>query len=87
MAKPFSTSPHDPVKSAELFNVVQFFRGSGGHEYLARNIPAQAAVDLLFDRKNTVGARSGFVERIIITDAFDAVCAEWRYGFGVSFPS
>jgi hypothetical protein len=59
MANPFSTSPHDPVKSAELFNVVQFFRGSGGHEYLARNIPAEAAVDLLFDRQNTVGARFG----------------------------
>jgi hypothetical protein len=33
----------------------------------------------------TVAAKRGFVERVIITDGGDETCFEWQHGKGVTF--
>ena len=69
----------------ELFNVVQFFP-DGTYEYVRRNVDAKQAVDAAYHYTHSVGAMAGVTQRVIITDAGDSTCFEWRFNEGVVFP-
>jgi len=67
------------------FSVYQYFR-SGHCETVCRLESIERAgkiVDLLM---RSVGARAGFVNRIIITDGADEVAWEWKHGEGIICP-
>lgn len=69
----------------ELFSVYQFFQ-DGTHEKVRSRVPAEEAVNAAKHYCNSVGAKLGFTNRVIITDGGDNIAFEWRYGEGVVFP-
>lgn len=69
----------------ELFNVVQFFP-DGMYEYTDRNVDVSTAVDRALALSQTVGAKIGTTERVIITDSGDCTVFEWQFGKGITFP-
>lgn len=69
----------------EKFNVVQFF-DDGTNEYVRRAIPAAEAVDAAKHYTQSVAAKLGTVNRVIITDMMDLTCFEWIRGKGVTHP-
>jgi len=76
----------EDVKDGELFNIVQFFEDDS-YEYVYRGLPVDELKDKLLHYTQSVGARMGFVRRVIATDMGDRTVFEWRYGEGVVFPS
>jgi hypothetical protein len=70
---------------ADYFNVVQFFEDDT-YEYVRRGVTDEEAVLAAKHYCTSVGARMGFVKRVIITDMLDNTNFEWVYGKGVVFP-
>lgn len=68
----------------ETFSVCQFFE-DGSYEYVRRGVEAEEAVKAAHHYCNSVGAKMGFVKKVIITDGGDCVNFEWQYGKGVTF--
>jgi hypothetical protein len=67
------------------YSVCQFFR-DGSHEYVRRFVGAEEAVNAARHYTANVATKLGMVERVIITDADDYCCFEWKRGEGVTFP-
>jgi hypothetical protein len=67
------------------FSVCQFFI-DGSHEYVRERVGAEEAVKAACHYTTSVGARFGFVERVIITDGGDNTVFDWRKGVGVVWP-
>jgi hypothetical protein len=67
------------------FSVCQFFE-DGSSEYVRRFVGAEEAVKAAHHYCNSVGAKLGFTNRVIITDGGDYTTFEWKHGEGVTFP-
>jgi hypothetical protein len=82
------TSATSPSTKTELFNVVQFLP-HGLHEYLARGISAEQAMEVARDyiRSDRPGVQLGVIRRVIITDMDDLTVFDWRNGEGVVWPA
>jgi len=66
------------------FSVCQFFENDT-YEYVRRWVSAEEAVEAARHYCYSVGARLGFVRRVIITDGGDFINFEWKYREGVTF--
>jgi hypothetical protein len=67
------------------FSVCQFF-SDGFHKYHLRWVDAKTAVYAAKACTESAGARSGLVQRIIITDGGDCTNFEWEFGKGITYP-
>lgn len=67
------------------FNVAQFFE-DGSYEYVRRNVGARQAVEAAKHYCTSIGARTGMVRRVIITDSDDYTNFEWKFGEGITYP-
>lgn len=67
------------------FSVCQFFE-DGSYEYVRRFVSMDDAVKAFKHYTDSVGARLGTTQKVIITDGGDCVNAEWQYGKGLVFP-
>lgn len=71
----------------ETFSVCQFFTDkTAGYEYVRRNVSVEEAMEAFRHYTTSVGARFGFVDRVIITDGGDCINAEWKLGEGIVYP-
>jgi len=71
----------------ELFNVVQYF-SDGKWEELSHHVPAETAFERFRSATMSIGASIGTTASVLITDVkTESVCAEWRYGKGIVFPT
>lgn len=71
----------------EEFSVWQYFSDpEQAPECVRRYVSAEEAVKAACHYTTSVGARSGFVERVIITDGGDCTVFDWRKGIGVIWP-
>jgi hypothetical protein len=71
--------------SEEMFNVCQFFE-DGQYEYVRRHVSAATAMQAFRHYSQSVAAKAGLVQRVIITDGGDCTNAEWKFGEGIVFP-
>ena len=69
----------------ELFNTVQFFP-DGSHEYIARAVPIAQAMEKACSYIARPAAKIGIIQRVIVTDAGDRCCFEWRFMKGITYP-
>ena len=60
----------------EQFSVYQFF-ADGTHERVREFVNVQEAVKAAWHYSNSVAARMGMVNRVIITDSGDCIAWEW----------
>ncbi len=67
------------------FSVCQFF-DDDTYEYVRRFVRASEAVEAAHHYCKGVAARTGLVQRVIITDGGDDTVFEWQFGRGVTFP-
>jgi len=67
------------------FSVYVFFP-DGSYEAVLRWVDAKTAVEKAKSQTETIGARIGTTQRIIITDGGDITVFEWRFGEGVTYP-
>jgi predicted metallo-beta-lactamase superfamily hydrolase len=67
------------------FSVVQFF-DNDTYEYVRRGVTAQEAVEASAHYCGSVGARLGYVTKVMITDGDDYCVFQWEHGKGVVFP-
>ena len=67
------------------FSVTQFFIG-GKYETVRQFVDAKTAMEAAAHYTDSVAARMGIVNRVIITDGGDSICFEWKHGEGVVFP-
>jgi len=71
----------------EEFSVWQFFADPEQEaECVRRYVSAAEAVKAACHYTTSVGARTGFVDRVIITDGGDCTVFEWKKGLGVVWP-
>ena len=69
------------------FSVCQFFADPNQPpEWVRCHVSAEEAVKAACHYTTSVGARFGFVERVIITDGGDCTVFDWRKGVGVVWP-
>jgi hypothetical protein len=69
------------------FSVWQFFADPEQEpECVRRFVGAKEAVKAACHYTTSVGARLGFVDRVIITDGLDCTVFDWRKGVGVVWP-
>lgn len=66
------------------FSVYQFFEDST-NERVREFVGAKEAVVAATHYCNSVGARMGTTQRVIITDGGDCTVFEWKHGKGVTF--
>lgn len=76
---------HGIIAAEDYFNVVQFFNDDT-YEYVRRGVTAEEAVEAARHYCTSVGARLGFVKKVVITDLGDFTHFEWQYRVGVVFP-
>lgn len=67
------------------FSVYQFFV-DGSQERVREWVSAEEAVKAAHHYTSSIGAKLGFVERVVITDGGDCTVFEWVTGKGVIFP-
>jgi hypothetical protein len=67
------------------FSVCQFFQDDS-YEYVRRYVDAEEAAKAAAHYTQSVGARMGFTQRVIITDGGDCIAFEWKFGEGIVFP-
>ena len=69
----------------EQFAVVTFFE-DGKRRYVRRFVSAQEASRAFKHCIHNVEARFGIQMRVVITDRYDCILREWRFGQGITFP-
>jgi hypothetical protein len=69
----------------EQFAVLMFFEDGKGR-YVRRFVSAQEASRAFEHCIHSVGARFGIPARVVITDRYDCILREWRFGKGITFP-
>jgi hypothetical protein len=67
------------------FSVAQFFE-DGSYEYVRRWIGAEEAVKVAKHYTESIAARLGVVEKVVITDGGDCTNFMWERGKGITFP-
>lgn len=67
------------------FSVFQFFPDET-YECVGVHMDAENAVKQAHSYTTRPAAMIGVIRRVIITDADDYCCFEWKYGEGVTFP-
>ena len=72
------------MNTAGEFSVCQFF-DDGTSEYVRRFVSAEEAVMAAKHYTQSVAARLGMVNRVIITDGGDCTNFEWKYGEGITY--
>lgn len=70
----------------ERFDVHQFFVDGSSEKVTPEPVLAEQAVLLVKGLVNSVGAKIGTTQRIIVTDWGDSCVLEWQFGKGVTFP-
>lgn len=71
---------------SDKFHVHQFFQDGTNEQVTQEPLGAEAAVLKAKALTQSVAARTGLVERVMITDPDDYCVFDWRYGQGVVFP-
>jgi hypothetical protein len=69
----------------DQFSVYQFLT-NGECERVREFVSAKEAVEAAEHYTDSVAAKLGMVERVIITDGDDYCCFEWKRGEGRTFP-
>lgn len=69
----------------EKFDVFQFFE-DGSYEKVRDSVTAEEAAKAAGHYCTSVAVQMRVVVRVIITDAFDLTCFEWKLGEGIVFP-
>lgn len=74
------------------FSVTQFFDAKaplqeGLHETVRAYVNAKEATDAFFHYTQSVAAKMGWTQRVIITDGGDEVNMEWTFKDGITFPT
>ena len=72
-------------KSMKEFSVCQFF-SDGKYEYVRRFVEPEEAVKAAKHYTDSVAAKIGITQRVIITDGGDCCVFEWEYGKGITWP-
>ena len=67
------------------YSVYQFFP-DGSYERVREFVDDKEAFKAFAHYTSSVGARAGFVERVIITDGVDCVVGEWIKDKGIVWP-
>ena len=67
------------------YSVCLFFQ-DGNYEYVQRFVFAHEAAEAAVHYATSIGAKLGYVQRVIITDGGDEINFEWKYGEGIIFP-
>lgn len=73
------------MASGEFFSVFQFFE-DGSYEAVRVCVDAEEAVIASRHYCSSFGARLGMTRRVIITTGDDAICFEWLFQRGVTYP-
>lgn len=73
------------VKSRKEFSVYQFFPDESC-ERVVQFVSDGNAVKVAYQCCNSVGAKIGTTQRVIITDGGDYICFEWIFGKGITYP-
>jgi hypothetical protein len=69
----------------EQFAVLMFF-ADGKRRYVRRFASAREACRAFEHCIHSVEARFGIPMRVVITDRYDCILREWRFGKGITFP-
>ena len=72
--------------SEKEYSVCQFFPG-GSYEYVRRFVTGEEAVKAFKHYTESVGARLGTTQRVILTDGGDCINMEWIFGKGIVYPT
>lgn len=67
------------------FSVAVFFK-DGSYAYQLRFVGGAEAVHCFKRQTETVAAKTGMVQKIIVTDGGDNTNAEWQFGKGITYP-
>lgn len=67
------------------FSVFQFF-SDDDYEEVCRRVNIEEAVKKAKSLTESIGAKIGTTQRVIITDRGDDCCFEWQFGKGIIFP-
>ena len=70
---------------AETFSVWQFF-SDDYYEKVRDHVSAEEAMKAFHHYTNSVAAKAGITQRVIIVDGGDCTNAEWKFGEGIVFP-
>ena len=73
------------MKRKGEFSVYQFFDDEL-YERVEQFVDPQTAVEAARRLINSVGARVGTTQKVIITDGGDYTNFEWRFGVGIVYP-
>ena len=71
--------------SPNEFSVYQFLKGDIT-ERVRDFVGLEDALKAFVHYTTCVAARMGITERVIITDGWDCIVAEWKKGEGITFP-
>jgi hypothetical protein len=71
--------------SEERFNVVVWFPNDT-YEYVGRNLPPKAAVEMAKHYTERPAARYGLIAKVMITDDGDYTNFLWEHGKGIVYP-
>jgi hypothetical protein len=74
-----------PVSNRADFSVVAFF-DDGTHHYVERWLGRREALMLAWHCFRKQEAKSGSINRVIITDGGDYTVFEWKRGDGITWP-
>lgn len=75
-------SDHPPTGE---FSVYRFY-ANGTYEAVDRYVDVETAQRVAFRSINSVGAKIGTIQRVLITDGMDLTAMEWLCGKGIVFP-
>lgn len=67
------------------FSVYQFFEDDSC-ECVRQGVDAEEAVKASRHYASSFGAQLGMTRRVIITTGDDAICFEWLFGEGITYP-
>ena len=65
---------------------VHWYDPDGGKHTELQWVDSRTAVEQAFSLTDRPATRMGIIRRVIITDANDCCCFEWKYNEGVTFP-
>lgn len=67
------------------YATIQFF-ADDSYERVVEWVDAAEAVSVAKRLTDSIGARLGMTQRVIVTDGGDFTCFQWEYGKGVTYP-
>ncbi len=76
----------DVFQADETFCVSQFFSDGTNEQVTKTPVSGEEAVARAKLLTDSIGARIGTTQRVVITDSSDLIVFEWIHGQGVVFP-